>query len=128
MTENKIRSFVDLNAWQEGHRLVLLVYISTAKFPKEEIFVLTPQMRRCVISITCNIAEGFSRKTQKEKMQFYYISLGSITELQNQLIIARDLKYLSDDKFKQIAEQSTKVQKLVNGLVKSSKSLFIPNT
>ena len=62
---DKIKSFSDLIAWQKGHRLVLMVYEATKSFPKEEIFGITSQMRRCSISITSNIAEGFSRKTNK---------------------------------------------------------------
>jgi len=119
----KIKSFTDLKAWQEGHQLVLMIYEITDIFPKKEIFTLVPQMRRCVISITSNIAEGFSRKSQKEKSQFYYVALGSITELQNQLIIARDLNYLNKENFSHLIDQIIKVQKLVNGLVKSSKIL-----
>ena len=83
---NKIKSFTDLNAWKEGHKLVLMIYGITKQFPKEEIFGLTSQIRRCVVSITLNIAEGFSRQSYKEKVRFYSISLGSITELQNQLL------------------------------------------
>lgn len=80
-------------------------------------------MRRCVISITSNIAEGFSGRSKKEKARFYYVALGSITELQNQLIIAKDLRYLDTEEFNQLISQTTKVQKLINGLVKSSRKL-----
>ena len=76
-------------------------------------------MRRCGISITSNIAEGFSRNSSKEKIQFYYISLGSTTELQNQLLLVRDIGYLGKEMFVVLAEQSVKVSKLVNGLIKS---------
>ena len=79
----KIRSFTDLVAWQEGHKLVLKIYDITKDFPKDELFALNIQMKRCAVSITSNIAEGFSRKSPKEKIQFYAISLGSTTELQN---------------------------------------------
>jgi len=79
----KIKSFTDLISWQEGHKLVLLIYAITKKFPKEELFGLVSQIRRCAISITSNIAEGFSRKSKKEKINFYHISLDSLTELQN---------------------------------------------
>lgn len=121
--EEKIRSFTDLKAWQEGHQLLLTVYKKIEKFPKSEIFAIIPQMRRCAISVTSNIAEGFSRKTNKEKMQFYYISLGSITELQNQIVVSRDLNYLKKEEFNQIFEQIITVQKLINGLIKSSRIL-----
>lgn len=116
----KITSFTDLNAWKEGHKLVLEVYRVTKNFPKEEMFGLTNQMRRCAVSITSNIAEGFSRNTSKDKAQFYAISLGSVTELQNQLLVARDVGYLEKEEFNKIASQTIVVHKLVNGLIKSS--------
>jgi len=119
----KIKSFTDLYAWQEGHKLVLDIYKVTALFPQKEQFVLISQMLRCAISITSNIEEGFSRRSKKEAAQFYYIALGSITELQNQLLIARDLNYLSREKFREIADMTVVVSKLVNGLIKSSKIL-----
>ena len=125
----KIRSFTNLSAWQEGHKLVLSVYKITAGFPKEEMFGLTTQMRRCVVSITSNIAEGFSRQSYKEKVQFYSMALGSVTELQNQLLIAKDVRILEKVTFGTLAKQSTVVHKLLNGLIKKSKSLFIiPNS
>ncbi|NCO79940.1 four helix bundle protein [Candidatus Falkowbacteria bacterium CG_4_9_14_3_um_filter_38_19] len=119
---NKIQSFTDLNAWKEGHKLVLMVYDITKKFPKEEIFGLVNQLRRAVVSITSNIAEGFSRQSYKEKIYFYSMSLGSITEIQNQLLVARDVKYINNDEFQKIAEQSIIVHKLVNGLIKGAKN------
>ncbi len=119
---NKIVRFSDLVAWKEGHKLVLEIYKITSTFPRNESFSLIDQMRRAAVSITSNIAEGFSRRTKKDKDQFYYISLGSLTEIQNQLIIARDLQYLPHEKFINIGEQSTIVHKLVNGLIKSSVS------
>jgi len=76
-------------------------------------------MRRCAVSITSNIAEGFSRKTNKDKYQFYSIAEGSLTELQNQLLIARDIKYLANKDFQETAEQTVKVHKLINGLKRS---------
>lgn len=118
----KIRNFQDLIAWQESHSLALKVYSITSKFPRQESFSLVDQMRRCAISISSNIAEGFSRNSQKEKRQFYYMSLGSATELQNQLILSRDLNYISSEVFSGIYEQTVKVHKLTNGLIKSSRS------
>ena len=117
-----IKSFIDLDAWKEGHRLVLLIYESTKKFPKEETFGLVSQLRRCVVSITSNIAEGFSRNSYKEKVQFYSMAQGSVTELQNQILIARDVGYILKDEFKKLADQSVKVHKIVAGLIKSSRN------
>ena len=112
----KITSFTDLHAWKEGHKLVLLIYRISEEFPSKEAFGLTSQMRRCAISITSNIAEGFSRNTSKDKYQFYSISQGSLTELQNQLIIARDVGYITNQKFQEIAEHTITVSKLLYGL------------
>lgn len=117
----KITSFTDLHAWQEGHRLVLDIYEITKCFPREEIFGLTNQMRRCAVSITSNIAEGFSRQSYREKVQFYSTTLGSTTELQNQLVIARDVGYITTDQFNLLAQQSITVHKLTNGLIRSSR-------
>lgn len=122
MENKKIRSFTDLIAWKEGHKLVLEIYKLTKDFPKSESYALVDQMRRCAVSITSNIAEGFSRKSKKEKCQFYYTALGSITELQNQLLIARDIGYLTKEKFSSIAEKTIKIHKLFNGLIKSSQT------
>lgn len=114
----KIKSFTDLQAWKEGHKLVLLIYNITKEFPKEEVFGLVSQMRRAVISITSNIAEGFSRTSRKEKKQFYSTALGSLTELQNQLLVCRDVVYINKENFAKIAQQTIVVSKLVRGLIK----------
>lgn len=90
----KIAAFTDLDAWKEGHQLVILIYMLTKQFPRDEQFGLTSQIRRAVVSITSNIAEGFSRNSYREKLQFYSMALGSLTEVQNQLLIAKDVGYL----------------------------------
>jgi four helix bundle protein len=118
---NKIKSFTDLIVWQKGHELVLMVYKITKEFPKDELFALISQIRRAVVSITSNIAEGFSRQSIKEKIYFYSLSQGSITEVQNQLLIARDIKYIDEKNFQKIAEQTVNVNKLLNGLIRKSK-------
>lgn len=115
----KIKSFTDLQAWKEAHALVLLIYKITKTFPKEELYSLIDQMRRCVVSITSNLAEGFSRQSKKEKIQFYSTARGSLTELQNQLLIARDINYVSKEDFDSLAEQTILVHKLINGLIRS---------
>jgi len=79
--ENKIRKFTDLYAWQEGHKLVLMVYKNTEQFPEKERYSIVDQMRRAVVSLTSNIAEGFSRRSSKEKNRFYCIAQASLVEL-----------------------------------------------
>ncbi|MEK7461170.1 MAG: four helix bundle protein [Patescibacteria group bacterium] len=123
----KITTFTDLDAWQEGHKFVLAIYKTTTDFPNEEVFGLTSQIRRAAVSITSNIAEGFSRYSYREKAQFYQISLGSVTEVQNQLLIARDVGYLVSEEFNPLAKQAIKIHKIINGLIKSSRTI-IPNS
>lgn len=118
---SKINTFKDLDAWTEGHKLVLMIYGVTKTFPKDEIFGLIAQMRRCAVSITSNIAEGFSRKSYKEKVQFYSMALGSTTELQNQLTIANDVGYITSANFERIESQTITVHKIINGLIRSSR-------
>ncbi|MDP2649407.1 MAG: four helix bundle protein [bacterium] len=121
----KIKTFKDLFAWQEGHKLVLEVYKITQKFPKEERFGLTNQIRRAIVSFTSNIAEGFSRGSYKEKCQFYSTALGSLTEVQNQLIIAKDIGYITDEQFQHLEEMIILISKLTNGLIKKSKEIVL---
>lgn len=120
----KIKSFTDLNAWKYGHKLVLAIYKITKKFPKDEIFGITNQLRRAVVSYTSNLAEGFSRNSYKEKSQFYSISLGSLTEVQNQLIISKDVGYITQKQFDTLLELTVLCSKLTNGLIKKSKTII----
>lgn len=115
----KIESFTDLIAWKKAHLLAVKIYKITEVFPQKEIYSLTDQMRRSATSISSNIAEGFSRRGKKEKTQFYYTAKGSLTELQNQLLIAKDVGYLAKEIFNNVANQTVEVSKLLNGLIKS---------
>jgi len=118
----KITSFTSLLAWKEAHELTLSVYKLLTIFPIYERFGLCDQLRRSVSSISANIAEGFGRSTLKDKVHFYYIANGSLTETQNHLLVARDLKYLSAKNFKNIYEQTITTSNLINGLIKSINS------
>lgn len=119
METKKIQSFTDLNAWKEAHKLVLITYKVANEFPKEEKFGLIDQMKRSSVSISSNIAEGFSRRGKKEKLMFYFTAKGSLTELQNQILVARDINYVDKKTFSTIAEQTVTVHKLINGLIRS---------
>ena len=123
--QGKISAFTDLYAWQEGHKLVLMIYRAIKQFPPEEKFDLSKQLRRAVVSITSNIAEGFSRQSYREKVQFYAIALGSLTEVQNQTIIARDIQYIPTKVFDELMNQSIVVSRLTNGLIKKSKTIIL---
>lgn len=125
MNNIKIRSFTDLKAWQEGHKLVVAIYKITKKFPGEEIYSLTNQMRRAAASVTANIAEGFGRQGYKEKIQFYYMAQGSLIELKDQILIARDVGYLEEKDFSILAEKANATHGLLQGLITKSKSFII---
>ncbi len=118
---DKIKEFTDLLVWQEGHKLVLLVYKITQSFPKQEVYSLVDQMRRAASSITSNVAEGFGRQGYKEKIQFYYLAQGSLTELKNQLLISKDVGYQSQNNFDQLMTQANKTHQLLQGLITKSK-------
>jgi len=122
MENRKIKSFTDLNTWKEAHKLVLLVYKLTNKFPKTEQFGLTSQLKRAVISVSSNIAEGFSRRTKADKQHFYYHAISSLTETQNQLLVARDVGYINNSQFGEVASQSVATAKLIRALIKSALS------
>lgn len=116
--KQKIISFTDLNAWKEGHKLVLMIYKLTATFPEKEKFGLVSQMERAVVSYTSNVAEGFTRLGKKDKINFYYMAKSSLTELQNQLLVCKDLGYINKESFNFIWNQTIMVHKLITGLIK----------
>ena len=89
-----IKTFKDLDVWRNGIALVKEVYTLTSKFPSTEAYGLTAQMRRSAISIPSNVAEGFKRRHTKEFKQFLNITLGSLAELETQIIIAKELNYI----------------------------------
>ena len=117
--KTEIKNFYDLEAWKQAHLLVIEVYKITENFPKEELYGIVSQLRRAVSSITANIAEGFARYHFKDKIRFYYQARGSAAEVQNFLLIARDLKIINDEICKKLGEKSKEVQKLINGLIRS---------
>ncbi len=100
----KVKDYKDLKVWQKGIEIVDTVYLLTAKFPREEIYGLTMQMRKASVSIPSNISEGFVRGHNKEYRHFLEISLGSCAELDTQSIIAHRRKYITDNELAELAE------------------------
>jgi len=108
-----------LNVWKEGINLVKLIYKSTESFPKNEIFGLSNQLRRASVSVVSNIAEGASRKTKAERIRFYEISRSSIVEIDTQLEIAKELKYIEQDKLFEIENKITHIFSMLSNLIKN---------
>lgn len=123
-TNQPLQSFTDLKAWQQGHQLVIRIYELTKTFPRDEIHGLINQIRRAAVSITSNIAEGFGRHSYKDKVNFFYQAHGSLTEVKNQLLIARDIHYLSQSEFTQVADLANQTHRLLQGLITKSKSFI----
>ena len=111
-----LRTHKDLDAWKKAIELVEVVYSVTEAFPKTEMYGLTNQLRRAAVSIPSNIAEGAARSSTKEFIQFLHVALGSVSEVETQLIIAQRLDYLSD--VKSIEEQIEAVRRLILGLIR----------
>ncbi len=116
----KIHTFTDLQAWRQAHELVLAVYAMTNKFPQSELYAMADQLRRAAVSVTSNIAEGFRRRTQKDKRKFYLDAFGSLSEVQSQMIVARDVAYISLDEYLTLEGKINYIERLLNGLIKSA--------
>ena len=114
----KIVSHKDLKVWQKGIDLVVLVYQITQSYPKEEIYALTSQMRRCTSSIPANIAEGSGRRNVGELTHFLHIALGSASELETFLVISEKLGYLEEENKEVVLELLNEVMKMLVGMIR----------
>lgn len=117
-----MKNYTDLDVWKIARKLVKTVYSLTSQFPNTEIYSLTNQINRSVISIPSNIAEGIGRQSDKETIQFLYIAKGSLFELETQLYLAYDLEYISKDQLDNILEEIISCKKLLNGFINYFKS------
>jgi len=112
-----VKSFEELTIWQEARELTNKIYILSKKFPKEELYGLTSQIRRASVSIMSNIAEGFNRRSTKEFINFLIISRASISEVQNDLYISLDLNYINKKDFETIYNHAQKISMSINKLI-----------
>ena len=114
-----MQTFRDLKVWQKTHHLVLEIYQNTKKFPTEEKFGLTSQMRRAAVSIASSIVEGFKRKSKNESLHFYTISEGSLEEVKYQTLLAKDLGYFPEQVYKEINGRCEEIGKMLCGFKKA---------
>lgn len=115
---NKVRNYRDLEIWKFSMEIVEEIYLITKSFPKEEMFGLISQMRRCSVSIPSNIAEGSSRKYDKEFKHFLYIALGSCSELETQIEISYRLKLIEEQKNNVLIEKTNHITRMISSLIK----------
>jgi len=117
-----IKSFEELPVWKDARTFAIKIYNLTKKFPKEENYGLTSQVTRATISIGSNIAEGFDRYSKKDFIRFLIIARGSISEIQNDLYIALDLKYINQNDFQEAYALAKDLGKQINGFIKYLRS------
>jgi four helix bundle protein len=109
-------SFEKLQVWQKSISLVKSIYLMTQKFPKEELFGLSSQIRRAAVSIPTNLAEGVARKSSKDQAHFSNIAYSSLTELLNLLIIAHELNMLPTESYESLRNQIEEISRMINAL------------
>ncbi len=112
-----MHNFKKLEVWTKAIELTTEIYNATSHYPKNEIFGLTSQMRRCSISIPSNIAEGSGRKSDKEFIQFLSIANGSSYELQTQIIVSKNIGYISEEKTEELLKKTTSIQKMLYTII-----------
>lgn len=117
----KIFGFEKLQVWQKSRETSLKIYKTTANFPSEEKFGITSQMRRSAISISSNIAEGAGRNSSKDQARFTEIAFGSALELLNQIILSKDIGFITEEKYIEIRQDLTEITAMLDGLYKSQK-------
>jgi four helix bundle protein len=116
-----VKSHKDLDVWKAAVALAKDVYLLTSKFPKEELFGLSAQMRKCTVSIASNIAEGAARQSNKEFVQFLYIALGSAAELETQLLISSEVGHATPADAERLDREVARIRKMLYGLIQSVK-------
>jgi four helix bundle protein len=114
-----LKNYKDLKVWQKSYELCLEIYRITAKFPKEEIYGLTSQIRRSAVSILSNIAEGYGRKTTADYIRMLYISYGSVCELETQILLAGDLDLIEKGVLDKLKEDIAEIERMLKVLIKS---------
>ena len=114
-----LKNYKDLKVWQKSYKLCLEVYRITAKFPKEEKYGLTSQIRRSAVSIASNIAEGNGRQTTKDYIRMPYISYGSVCELETQILLSGDLDLIEKGELATLKNDIAEIERMLKALIKS---------
>ncbi len=117
-----MRDFKNLNVWRKAHELALAVYAATKKFPKEEQYGLTSQIRRSGVSIPANIAEGCGRESSAEFSRFLQIAFGSASELEYHILLANDLNFLNTGEYDSLTNDVAEVKKMLTSLIRKLKA------
>ena len=119
-----LENYKELKVWQKSYQLCLGIYKITKKFPGDEKYGLTSQVRRAAVSVPSNIAEGYGRKTTKEYIHALYIAYGSLCELETQVMLSGDLNYLNEEILTKVPEDIREVESMLKSLIKSLEKKF----
>ena len=114
-----LKNYKELKVWQKSYELCLEIYRITAKFPTEERYGLTSQIRRSVVSIPSNIAEGYGRKTTLDDVRMLYISYGSVCEFETQILLAGDLDLIEKGELDTLQKDIAEIERMLKALIKS---------
>jgi len=114
-----VKNYKELIVWKKAHEMTLDIYGATRSFPKEELYGLTSQLRRSAASIGANIAEGSGRRSNNEICRFLQIARGSASETEYHILLARDLKLLREEEFRNLSRQADEVQRMLTALIQS---------
>ena len=117
-----MKTHKDLEVWKKSISLVTILYKLTKSFPKDELYGLIQQIRRSAVSVPSNIAEGAARNHKTEYIQFLYIALGSLSELETQCLISKNLEYVNDQNYNSINDAIQEIRRMLLGLIKHLKS------
>lgn len=117
MEGDELRNYRDLEVWQKAHKLTLLLYTKSRTFPKAEFYGLTSQLRRAAMSVGANLAEGCGRQTTPELARFVRIAMGSASELDYHLLLAKDFGYLLTDDHRTLPQELTRIRKMLASLL-----------
>ncbi len=121
MGMGEIRTYRDLAVWQKAIELVTCVYENTKSFPADEKYSLVSQIRRAAVSIPSNIAEGYGRKHTNDYLRYLQISIGSVFELQTQLIISKNLNYIDNEKYDNLENKTREIERMLSSLISKIK-------
>jgi len=122
-----MKDFRTLKVWEKAHAITLAVYKVTQKFPKHELYALTSQIQRAAVSIPTNIAEGCGKDSDAELKRYFMIAMGSSSELEYLLLLARDLKYLPEDEYQILNNDLTEVRRMLNAFIQKLKTPISPH-
>ena len=123
-----MKDFRTLKVWEKAHTLTLAIYKATEKFPKHELYALTNQIQRAAVSVPTNIAEGCGKDSDAELKRYFVIAMGSSSELEYLLLLARDLKYLPEDSHQILNSDLIEVRRMLNSFIQKLKTSTSPHT